>query len=838
MIRLCKILFLSVLSLAMVSISYGQARSGPASDADKAFNTFQYTLAAELYKKAYGKVKRNPVEKRRIMFRMAECYTMSGILNKAKQQYLRLEKVNYQKDNPVIFLRLADIFRIEKNYPSALKYYEKYQLAKPEDPRSAGRIEACKVAPEWINNPTRHEVENFKRFNSPLSEWSPSWGVPNKQNQIVFTSSREGSSGKKEDVWSGQSFSDFYVSNKPKSKIIDFPGEWTTPVLFDDAGIINSDANEGESSFNPKGTTIYFTRCLDEKKTVSFCKIYQAVKKGRSWAEPELITLGPDSFDYVHPIITDDELTLYFVSDITGSIGGYDIWKTTRSKKNKPFGPIENLGSNINSYDHEMFPTLVNDTSLYFASKGHVGLGGYDIFVSHKKGDGWTKAENLKYPINSEADDYGIIFDNSTVLDPVSGFPFIEKGYFSSNRAGGRGQDDIWTFKLRPLMFTLSGFVKDSVTRQFVDGATVTIIGSDGTSYKTKTDIRGYYSFDKTKIVINTTYDISVQKSGYYENENSKGRETTVGLTENKDLKHDFIINPIPKDPVVLPDILYELAKWDLLPQYQDSLLGLYQIMKDNPTLVIELRSHTDVRPIPMTNDTLSQRRAESCVLFLVDSLGIDPQRLVAKGYGERIPRKLERDIVSRGITFTKGTVLTPEYIKSLPKNQQEAAHDLNRRTEFLILRDDYVPSTTVSDVGSQGRVQIMTQKYIPAEIKEGKAKATCYVNSKTLKFILEPNSDTIKISYDQAMRYLKEAIFTVGDFDLKESAINEKDGTIIDGAIVFFRTLQIGDEMIENVEAKVVKGQKDALIIGSNVFIEEFGKYRLDEKEQKLIFE
>ncbi|HOS17595.1 MAG TPA: hypothetical protein PKX15_11350, partial [Bacteroidales bacterium] len=237
MIRLCKILFLSVLSLAMVSISYGQARSGPAADADKAFNTFQYTLAAELYKKAYGKVKRNPVEKRRIMFRMAECYTMSGILNKAKQQYLRLEKVNYQKDNPVIFLRLADIFRKEKNYPLALKYYEKYKLAKPEDPRTDGRIEACKVAPEWINNPTRHEVENFKRFNSAQSEWSPSWGVPNKQNQIVFTSSREGSSGKKEDVWSGQSFSDFYVSNKPKSKIIDFPGEWTTPVLFDDAGI-------------------------------------------------------------------------------------------------------------------------------------------------------------------------------------------------------------------------------------------------------------------------------------------------------------------------------------------------------------------------------------------------------------------------------------------------------------------------------------------------------------------------------------------------------------------------------------------------------------------------
>ena len=837
MIRLCKIFCISVLSFILVSEAYGQARSGPAADADKAFNTFQYTLAAELYKKAYGKIKRNPVEKRRVMFRMAECYTMTGNLKLAKRQYQRLEKINYQKDNPLIFMRLGDIYRIERDYPNALKYYEKYQKAKPEDPRSEGRIESCKVAPEWLNNPTRHEVENFKRFNSPLSDWSPSWGVPNKENQIVFTSSREGSTGKKEDVWSGQSFSDFYVSNKPKSKIVDFPGEWTTPVLLDNAGIINSAANEGESSFNPKGTTIYFTRCLDEKKMVSHCKIYQATKKGRSWSEPELIVLGPDSFDYVHPVISSDELTLYFVSDVTGTLGGYDVWKTTRSKKNKPFETPENLCPNVNSYDHEMFPSLVNDTSLYFASKGHVGLGGYDIFVSHKKGDDWTKAENLKYPINSEADDYGIIFDQSNVLDPISGFPFIEKGFFSSNRAGGRGEDDIWIFKLRPLMFTLSGFVRDSVTRQFVDGATVTITGSNGKTYRTKTDIRGYYNFDKTKIVGNTTYEISVQKTGYYENDNSKGRETTVGLTENKDLKREFIINPIPKEPVVLPDILYDLGKWDLKPQYQDSLMGLYKIMKDNPTLVIELRSHTDIRPIPMTNDTLSQRRAESCVAFLIDSLGVEPQRLVAKGYGERIPRTLMKDVVSRGVPFKKGTVLTPEYIKSLPKNQQEAAHALNRRTEFLILRDDYVPSTKVSDV-SQSRVQIMTQKYIPIESKNGETRATAYVNSKTVKFLLQANTDSIYISFEQAMKFLKDAIFTVGDFEAQASAIDEKDGSIINGSIVFFKTLQIGDEVIENVEAKVVKGQKDALIIGRDVFIEEFGSYYLSEKEQKLIFE
>ena len=239
-----------------------------------------------------------------------------------------------------------------------------------------------------------------------------------------------------------------------------------------------------------------------------------------------------------------------------------------------------------------------------------------------------------------------------------------------------------------------------------------------------------------------------------------------------------------------------------------------------------------------MTNDTLSQRRAQSCVNFLVDSLGIDPERLVAKGYGERIPRKLERDIVSRGITFKKGTVLTPEYINALPRNQQEAAHDLNRRTEFLILRDDYVPKTGVKPVASgEGRVKIITENSIPIDMVNGSPRGTCYVNSKTFKFLIENNSDTVKISYDQAMKFLKEAIFTVGDFDLKEKAIDDKDGTIIDRSIVYFNTLQVGDEVLENVEAIIIKGLKETIVIGKEKFIEEFGDYELNEKEGKLIF-
>ena len=824
-----------VFGLIFSSVSFAQ--KSPAAEADKAFSTFQYKIASELYKKAYPKIKKNPVEKRRVMFRMAECYSMMGDLKKAEQQYLRLEKVNYQKYEPLIFMRLADIYRIRKDYPKALTYYEKYKLAKPEDPRTDSRIESSKLAPQWINNPTRHEVENMKKFNTPQSDWAPAWGVPGKENQIIFTSSREGSTGKAEDAWSGQLFSDFYVSNKPKSKLVDFPGEWTQPELFDKENIVNtSETNEGEASFNPKGTTMYFTRCPNEKKTLSYCKIYQVTKKGKSWGNPEEIIIGDSCFDYVHPTISSDELTLYFASDMPGSHGGYDIWAISRDKKSRPWGNPVNLGKNINSYDHEMFPSLENDSTLYFASKGHVGLGGYDIFKSKYIDGQWTPAENLKYPINSEADDYGILFDHSPVIDPISGFPFIEKGYFSSNREGGRGMDDIWTFKLRPLMFTLSGFIRDSVTRQFVDGATVTITASDGSSYKTTTDIRGYYNFDKTKILGELTHDITVQKSGYYENENSRGRETTVGLTENKDLKRDFIINPIPKEPVVLPDILYVVGRWELRPQYEDSLRGLLQIMDENPTFVIELRSHTDIRPIAMTNDTLSQRRSQSCVDFMIEQ-GVDPERLVAKGYGERVPRTLERDIVSRGYTFTKGTKLTPEYIKSLRSgNEQEAAHDLNRRTEFMILRDDYVPKDKVEGVKTVG-VSIVVENFIPIQIEENAVLGTAYANSKTVRFTIEQGVEKFTISYDQAMRFLKEAIITVGDFELKDNAIVPEDGTIIDKSVLYLNTVQIGDDVLENVRVIVVKDQKVPLVIGSKTFEEEFGSYTINRNDGKLIF-
>ncbi len=818
-------------------------------EADKAFNTFQYSTAADLYKKAYSKIKTNKIQRNYILFQIAECNRLQANYKKAETNYLKLEKINYQKDNPIIFLHLGDIRRSEyKDFAGALKYYNLYKESAPDDTNINIKIKSCELGAEWIKSPTRYEIAIFPKMNTRDNDWAPAWGNPNKKNQLFITSSREGSNNKDVDVWTGQSFSDIYVSEKPKSKNTEWPGEWQEPVSLeeDNEGIINSNGNEGEAVANAKGSTIYFSRCAIEKKKLLNCKIYQSTRKGKGWGDAEEIKLGLDSnYDYVHPAISSDELTLYFSSNRPGGIGGFDLWVAKRTKKSKPFETPVNLGSSINTFTADMFPSLRDDSTLYFSSKGHAGVGGFDIYKTKKIGDSWQEPINLQVPINSEADEITILFDETPYIDPLSNSPYVEKGYFASNRKEGKAGSgfDLWTFKLRPLVFSLSGIIRDSISLQPIPDAEVFITGTNNTSYKTNTDNKGYYMFDKLKILHEVTYNINVKKKGYYENDNSTGRETTVGLTENKDLKRNFILNPIPKDPIVLPDILYDLGDWVLLPQYQDSLKGLYKIMVDNPTFVIELRSHTDIRPIPMTNDTLSQRRAESCVFYLI-SLGINPDRLIAKGYGDKDPRVLTKNTTSifegKEFIFDSARVLTPEYIYSLTnKQEQEAAHSLNRRTEFKILRDDFVPPTKNDSVRNMNVVQVLSSpnvNTIPITITNDVVKSTCIINNKQFPFEIEIGTNKILISSDEAQIMLKDRKIVVRDFANREKAINE-DGSIIDKSILYLTTLNIGEETIENVEVVVSKGLKTAVVIGDRKLAEEFGEYTIDNVKKTMTF-
>ena len=364
-------------------------------DADNLFRDCQYEKSLEAYKKGIKKLSSNRVEIQRATFRIAECYRIMGDLKKAEQQYLRLEKKNYQKDNPIILYHLGNIYNLRGEYDQALSYYNKYKKRAAEDPRADTAIMGCSNAKMWIENATRYEVENLKKFNTREDEWAPRWGNNEKRNSIIFTSNREGSTGKGTDQWTGVSFSDIYVSNKPKSKNTDWPGEWSPVKSYDQGGVLNSEVNEGEASCNRKGTVLYFTKCPQDKKKVQGCYIYKSLKKGNSWGEPELVFLGDSAYNYVHPFISDDELTIYFASNMPGGEGGYDIYKATRAKKSAKFSNITNLGKKVNTAGQEVFPCMRNDQELYFSSDGHPGMGGLDIFLSRVDKDGnFGDAEN------------------------------------------------------------------------------------------------------------------------------------------------------------------------------------------------------------------------------------------------------------------------------------------------------------------------------------------------------------------------------------------------------------------------------------------------------------
>lgn len=675
-----KLIILIILALAANYGAYAQRNF--AQEADKKFELEQYYDAIPIYKKAYTKVKGNKVERARILYQIGLCYRLVNDTKNAESTFKRVVTAKYPE--PLANLYYADALKVNEKYEEAVIQYQEYKKLAPDDPRADIGIESCTLAIQWRDNPTRYEVMNHKKINKSGNDFAPAY-ADRKYRSIVFTSAREESNGKGYDAWTGQPFTDFFIVE------LDRKGNWSNPIPLDETGELNSPNNEGAGCFNDKNNTLYFTRCEVEKKKQKGCQIYTATKRGKGWGDVVLIPIGGDSATVGHPALTSDELTLYFAANLPGGYGGRDIWMMQRSKKNRPFDSPVNMGPTINTPGNELYPTLKADNILFFSSDFHPGMGGLDIFKTEFLNGAWTKPENLMSPINSSFDDFHMVFNYDDKMLKEAGMK--EMGFFTSNRRGGRGGDDLWEFKLPPILFTLSGIIYDDSTKAVIPKALVQLEGSNGTLISDTTDEKGFYKFNEAQILENTSYTLVVTKPDYY---NDKGRETTVGLQKSTDLVRDFYLVPIPKKPIVLPEIRYDLAKWDLKPEYHDSLNGLIEMMTDNPNFVIELQSHTDIRPIAMTNDTLSQRRAQSVVDYLI-SKGISPDRVVAKGYGDRVPRVLEKDIVieynKKTFTFVKGTVLTKEYIESLPtRDEQEAAHQLNRRTTFLILRTDYVP--------------------------------------------------------------------------------------------------------------------------------------------------
>jgi outer membrane protein OmpA-like peptidoglycan-associated protein len=305
---------------------------------------------------------------------------------------------------------------------------------------------------------------------------------------------------------------------------------------------------------------------------------------------------------------------------------------------------------------------------------------------------------------------------------------------------------------------------------------------------------------------------------------------------KSKNLTRDFILKPIPEEPIVLPDILYDLDKWDLKPQYQDSLQGLIATLEENPTLKIELRSHTDSRASDEYNDVLSQHRAQSVVDYLIER-GIDPDRLVAKGYGERVPRTLSKDMTINGYLFKKGTTLNDAYVDSLPsKDYKEAAYQLNRRTEFQVISKDFVPKPKNVELSKTVQIQINPDdnvvKYTLAP-KSGLISAPCVLNGYTIPFTFDPKLAG-QISVDETLKLLSEGAIGKEDFQGNPEEILA-NGTVANRAILIIKDFTIANTTVHDVELMVNTQLGYPLVIGNSI-MDKFGTYTIDSQTQQIV--
>jgi peptidoglycan-associated lipoprotein len=678
----------AVFSVTLVFSTIAIAQKNFYKDADKAFSSMEYYNSIELYKKAYTKAKKKE-DKANIIFKTAECYRMIGDNKQAEAWYIKAIKANCS--DPKAKLYLAEAKKVQEKYNEALIEFNNYKKEVPSDPRGENGAKSCELAQKWKDSPTRYKVENVALINSKDPDFSPMY-ADKKYNKLYFTSMRPGVIGTSTDPSIGENYSDIFET------LMDKNGKWSTPTSVPEP--LNTKDNEGLCSMTKKGDMIYFTRCIVEKKVVTLNQLWVAQKKGNAWGDPVKLPFCIDTIKYATPFISADGTTLFFSSNMPGGQGDNDIWYSKYDKKGAKWGAPVNLGPSINTPGNDGYPFIHDDGTLYFASTGHLGMGGFDIFKAEKKGDDtWVNVTNMKYPINSAGDDFGIIFEGKK-----------DRGYLSSNREGTKGEMDIWSFVLPPLLFKIEGVVTDCKFKETIPGIVIKLVGSDGSSVETKTDSVGYYKFAENGkdryINPNTSYiittqvgnDIKTQQADRgFLNSSDKVKETTVGVEEAKTFRHDFCLVPIQKE-IRFPDVLYDLASAALRPESQDSLNFLYQTLIDNPTFVIELSSHTDYRGSDAANQKLSEARAKSCVDYLV-SKGIPQARLKAKGYGEKRPLEVRSAPPENALMYTLSEAYINQTTKGQSKEEYEALMQKNRRTVFSVLSKDYFDPNAPKDV-------------------------------------------------------------------------------------------------------------------------------------------
>ncbi len=664
--KLLKTLTIFAITFSSIQWTYAQCDNKFTEVADKNFRSGFYFLALGQYQKAFGKAKKDKAAKDCITFMIAECYRITKDYKKAEAQYKRYLKS--KNADPKAHFLLAMVLKLQGNYEAAKVEFDNYKEKVPSDPRGEIGSKSVEMAAAWKQNPTCYLVENLKPLNTKFDDYSAIYSSK-KYDQVIFASSREDAKGRP-DVIMGQAPEDLFEAKLAKN------GKWGTPTPLYET--INTKFSEGAPIMNSRFNTLYFTRCGSDKKAAVGCQIYTAKRQGPTrWSEATMLEIAADTMVVGHPALSGDSKMIIFASNMPGGYGGMDLWIAEYDRRKKTYVNPKNLGPNINSSSNEMYPHWRADGTLFFSSDRLEGMGGLDIyraFADPEKPNSWLKPENMKYPINSEADDFGIIFKGSE-----------EVGMLSSNRKGGRGGDDIYQFSIPSSSVADSGLVVDIDTKKPIAGAKLVFTNSSEENFETTTDKDGKY---KIPASFNENYKVVVSKEKYF---NADGEVSTMGIDPLYTCKDTVLFHKWELKTTEVPlnyEVLFYFDSEKFYPEYADTLMQIVDILTKNPTLRVEIGAHTDSRGSESYNQRLSERRAKEVVDFLI-SKGIPAERLQAKGYGKSEPRKMERDM--KGVK--KGTVITDEFIKSLAtEEERENAHTLNRRVTLKRLDNKYKP--------------------------------------------------------------------------------------------------------------------------------------------------
>ena len=625
---------------------------------DQKYALGEYTDAATLYKKAYAGTPSTDKEMRaQTAYKLADCYRRINYVPRALAAYRNAVRYNYP--DTIVYRYLADMQMLdgkpqdaEKNYLIALEH-------DPDDILAQNGLKSARTVKEIKENPTRYIVKRDNVFNGRYSDWSPVF-ASQEYDQIIFTSTRKESTGDDINGITGMKNCDMYVSRK------DDKGRWQKPELIE--GGPNTEFEDGTCAFTPDFQTMYYTYCSSDPQQPRPAAIRKSSRSDASWSEGSAVGSASDSiYNYAHPAVSPDGKWLYFVSDMDGGYGGMDLWRIPITGR---LIGAENLGPDINTPSNEMFPTFRKNGDLYFSSNGHPGMGGLDIFCAVSTSDSTWTVTNLGSPVNSQADDFGMTFEGD-----------YTRGFFSSNRGDGRGRDHIWTFELPETVHLITGWVYEKDGYELPD-ALVYLVGNDGTNLKL--NVRDDGSFTQ-RVTPGVSYLLLGTAKGFM---NYKQEITADSTNQDREYVLQFPLSSISK-PVLIDNIFFDFNSATLRPESAESLNELVRLLTDNAGVTIEIGAHCDYKGNDDYNQRLSQQRAESVVNYLIEH-GIKKDRLTARGYGETRPQTINKKTAEKYKFLPEETVLTEQFIMTLPEDQQEICNQLNRRTEFRVIRTTY----------------------------------------------------------------------------------------------------------------------------------------------------